>query len=1858
MVDPIWANDPFRGSDFFQSSPGAMRPGEPFEPQPSNQDGYFVDSLKGIGRGVAGAAESVLEIPTILPGIDYDVPDNFGLGHSHTLPGSLLEGTVQFLAGFVPITGAASRLTAVGKAGRIASKMSTAKRTVRTEEILKRAGLSTKAVKARQYGQSMASGALADFLVFADDEERLSNMLREIPGLDDNMLLEFLAQDDDDSALESRLKNVLEGAGLGLMVDGAVRVLKGIGRRFKIANDPTMPEARKRQALEENEAQIAQDAEEALVTSDAPEFRADASEGLDDDYVGTVETALNVDRREAEAVVALQDAMGIERDSVQWVRGGEAAEDALDQAAFHGSPHKFDRFSTENIGSGEGHQAYGWGLYFAGDKKVAEFYKDALSRPDRAIIDITSLRETPSEEVQAGLDAIQTWLSRDLKRNPHSYQRGRKPDAFSLKEEFTRDRDEAQAALDSGEHPNYRGKPLSAQDRKWYEEQVEASNQALRVLDDYGFYYYVETTSQGYKVELAPEADEFLDLDAVLDDQAPEIARKLQSTDWYAGVADSLEDRADAAGFNPTGLDLIRFMEEEFDPREVSKLLLDAGIRGNKYLDGNSRRSGKGSLNYVIFDDADVEITGLFQNGRKRPKGSVEFSHDSQALIRGFDASDVSTGTHELAHVARRRFVNLDVEAKDRLGITDDDIKVAEEWSGVKDGKWTVEAEEKFAVGFERYMRDGRAPDVRLENLFSAMRTFLVDVYKKLRGSPVDIRISPEMREVFDKLVTRDLQTKRLSPSQELADKALKRAEQLEARAAEKEADLLAEYGDLDEVPAPQRGALTRLRNRARAARDESARYRTVSRLIDPEPMAGVEMTPLQLRVREFAEDALEHGSMDPEQATRVVSAMTEALENDEDVLVKITGLVNTATLGSTANRKLALIYSASQKAADNAVDHRGLPLPPEQIGKNPSVDRPRGRGAEVDFEEASIEDASTRMWAQMVGRKPAEIAAWMKATAEQIGESSLNAMGFLKYVDRHMDDMYQLYRAAKGDPAALRNVGLTETQALDAFATSYREAAELFKGFGAIRREFGRGLYRLRFKSSKILTPEMIEAKIKDMGGRDFLLEQGDKLFEARRTAGEKNNMAALHLLSRFDAKARRSFMLNEYFVNFILSSVRTLSTNVLGNLGTTIYNPIESMIGARVAQGVQTLKGKNADNYAAEARRAFDQLAALHTQFSEALDWAQVAWKKKDYVLDPDAGTLDLPQEMRNAVTADNVREGFGAVPGIGRAVRDLDPEKGLGSGIEWFGNFLRLPSQALMATDEFFKQWNYRSSVTADLLFEGRKKLKNGEIDDLDAFVREELDAMTQRGQALTQRNLQIEANRRFSPDNPKYNHALGLEEMQADKRAWIQEQWGDPKVLNRGEIAGRALEKARYNTFTNDLDADNGLLSSVGVSMREFGNKHPLFRLFVPFIRTPLNILLYAGRRIAFPVINRDIHAAGEYLVKKRLGNVELDKLKYKLARELMSNDPKVVSEAYGRASAALGFTSVFMGFALNGMITGAGPRDKERRSLMREDGWQPYSLKIGNTYVSYQKLDPFATILGFYADFADAAKYASEEDMRNNEAIMLAGFVSILHNIESKSYLQGLVQISGLIQQPETALSKTGGRLGAALLTPSLIASLRDVTDPTMTEARGMLDQVFQRVPFLGSAVLDPQRNVIGEAVDRRNFDGAAEVAAGAANVFLPLLINRTSDDVVTRELAMLAHPFSLPQKSRYATDLTEYENADGQSAYDRWIELSGQLTLKDGKGKARTLKQTLRRLIQSRDYQALPVDGVSELDVDSPRVRAIQRVITRYRAVALQQMLNEFPEVRALARNQLVATQATRRGVSTDAVRAELFPLE
>lgn len=143
------------------------------------------------------------------------------------------------------------------------------------------------------------------------------------------------------------------------------------------------------------------------------------------------------------------------------------------------------------------------------------------------------------------------------------------------------------------------------------------------------------------------------------------------------------------------------------------------------------------------------------RSGRQGNKGSIEFLQDGRTLIRGLGSSDVSTAAHEFAHLIRRQLLNRGVPVE---GITEQDIDTVEQWAGAVDGKWSVAAEEKFARGWERYLADGKAPVAKLQAVFDKFAKWLGDIYGRIAGSPIDIEITPEVRAVMDKLVTRNLE--------------------------------------------------------------------------------------------------------------------------------------------------------------------------------------------------------------------------------------------------------------------------------------------------------------------------------------------------------------------------------------------------------------------------------------------------------------------------------------------------------------------------------------------------------------------------------------------------------------------------------------------------------------------------------------------------------------------------------------------------------------------------------------------------------------------------------------------------------------------------------------------------------------------------------------------------------------------------------------------------------------------------------------------------------------------------------------------------------------------------------------------
>jgi hypothetical protein len=124
-------------------------------------------------------------------------------------------------------------------------------------------------------------------------------------------------------------------------------------------------------------------------------------------------------------------------------------------------------------------------------------------------------------------------------------------------------------------------------------------------------------------------------------------------------------------------------------------------------------------------------------------KAAVEFAKDGRAIIYGFQSADVSSLVHETAHIFRRL-------------LRPDMLALAEQELGVKDGNWDVPSEERFARGFERYLRDGKAPTKGLKSIFKAFRQWLASIYRTLKGSPLAETISPNLKKVFDSLLVKE----------------------------------------------------------------------------------------------------------------------------------------------------------------------------------------------------------------------------------------------------------------------------------------------------------------------------------------------------------------------------------------------------------------------------------------------------------------------------------------------------------------------------------------------------------------------------------------------------------------------------------------------------------------------------------------------------------------------------------------------------------------------------------------------------------------------------------------------------------------------------------------------------------------------------------------------------------------------------------------------------------------------------------------------------------------------------------------------------------------------------------------------
>lgn len=357
----------------------------------------------------------------------------------------------------------------------------------------------------------------------------------------------------------------------------------------------------------------------------------------------------------------------------------------FEQRAYHGSPFRFDAFSLMHMGKGEGAAAFGWGLYFAGVKQLAEYYRSKLTndRQEFVALDADANAQLPAW-VRAGITAgtpagggvrgtsatvVDSYIAEFQQRIRENAEEIRRQDEAAARGEFAGNRPDNREGL----------------------QRIVDTLERLKAAGEYS----TQKAGRVYTVEI-PDDEQLLEWDRPLSQQSPRIQAALQSlgikigTIKYPtfkqalnlfsgdfaqrGAAEDIGIRQSLAtghsllmqwGYNtergnvddaeqararfnhwfsqkgkllsPTrhddmlgqdayeeltwkihretydrmradpnvrSIDLARLDRQEL----ASKALLSVGILGHKYLNGQSRNSGDGAYNFVVYDDAQIAI--------------------------------------------------------------------------------------------------------------------------------------------------------------------------------------------------------------------------------------------------------------------------------------------------------------------------------------------------------------------------------------------------------------------------------------------------------------------------------------------------------------------------------------------------------------------------------------------------------------------------------------------------------------------------------------------------------------------------------------------------------------------------------------------------------------------------------------------------------------------------------------------------------------------------------------------------------------------------------------------------------------------------------------------------------------------------------------------------------------------------------------------------------------------------------------------------------------------------------------------------------------------------------------------------
>lgn len=670
---------------------------------------------------------------------------------------------------------------------------------------------------------------------------------------------------------------------------------------------------------------------------------------------------------------------------------------------------------------------------------------------------------------------------------------------------------------------------------------------------------------------------------------------------------------------------------------------------------------------------------------------------------------------------------------------------------------------------------------------------------------------------------------------------------------------------------------------------------------------------------------------------------------------------------------------------------------------------------------------------------------------------------------------------------------------------------------------EAARALSAMRIHANSAdLAINEAHAMLESMGGKVAKLDYYKQLLDIPTDGG-------LNKAIRMGAMATTKDALTEATVMAKLWAPTTHAANMVGNLITATLGPVEKATASMI--GKYITKSADAIEMAEVKSQMFGMLGGLQDALqitSQGLDAARQA-----------AGSA-LKGDFKGAkgVLTDNMEE-FGTVyraaaldSPIGRSTIDstldagtrqhaisseafnLDKESPMGILADAFGTLNRLPGRALGASDELFWSINYRGEARAQAYRQARLEGLEGQefIDRVSHYI-----------------------------ENPT-----------ADMRS-------------------AAVEAAQKGTFTEPLSGFGKWIQEGVDNTLSFG-PIPVGRLFVPFVKTPYNVMKYFAERT--PLLNM---ATDAWKADMKAGGARRDMA---LAR-LTTGSTLLGMAAIMGAPTDIGGVTV--------QVVGGGDQKQGAEKL---NGEQQYSLKIGDTSYSFSRLAPLGMWLGLGADIRSIAGSVPDSTL---DDIAATSALAFSRNITSQSMLSGVLDFIAAFQKAvatqdvEPLHKYLNNQLSGAIPFQSLANTVRKEEDPLAREMWSFVDSVKNKVPGL-SKDLYAQRNIFGEPV--HNPEGLGP------DWLSPIRTSQSDTDPLASEIARLNVDLKKPSRT-----LNAAPGAPGidlsPKQYDELCRTAGE-----------AFKAALGKVISTDRYKALP-ENPDNSDYREAKETVIRRLYTQ-----------------------------------------------